>query len=61
MNLPKVICTSVIRSSHRGEAHGGCYIVDIKTEKVTQVLDWHEKTINWEGGGDRGLRGIAFF
>lgn len=62
MNLPKIICTSVVRSSYLGEAHGGCYIVDLKTGEVTQVVNWKDKTINWEGrGGDRGLRGIAFF
>jgi hypothetical protein len=62
MYLPKVICTSVIRSSYKGESHGGCYIVDLASDKIRQVLDWNDESINWEGrGGDRGLRGIAFF
>jgi hypothetical protein len=61
-NLPKVIATSVIRSSHQGESHGGAYIVDLNSDSVIQVLDWNTVNINWEGRGfDRGLRGIAFY
>ena len=59
--LPKVILSSVVRSAHKGESHGGVYLVDLETEKARQVLDWNDPTINWEGrGADRGLRGIAF-
>lgn len=62
MSLKKIICTSVIRSTYQGESHGGCYIVDLESEKITQVLDWNDGSISWEGrGNDRGLRGIAFF
>lgn len=60
--LPKVISTSVIRSSHQGESHGGVYIVDLESGKFKQVIDWNDSSINWEGrGADRGLRGIAFY
>lgn len=60
--LPKVLVSSVIRSSQEGESHGGIYIVDLETEKFKQVIDWNDATISWEGrGGDRGLRGIAFY
>lgn len=60
MVLPKIICTSVVRSAHKGESHGGAYIIDLETEEVKQVLDWNDSSINWEGrGGDRGLRGIG--
>ena len=60
--LPKVIATSVIRSSHQGESHGGLYLVDMETGDVRQLLDWNALDISWEGrGGDRGLRGIAFW
>lgn len=59
--LPKVITTSVIRSARQGESHGGVYIVDLNSGDSEQVIDWDDKSINWEGrGGDRGLRGLAF-
>jgi hypothetical protein len=59
--LPTVVCSSVVRSVHQGESHGGLYLVDLERGDTTQVLDWSESDIDWEGrGGDRGLRGIAF-
>ena len=58
--LPRVITTSVIRSARQGESHGGVYLVDLDSEDIEQVIDWNDRSINWEGrGGDRGLRGIA--
>ncbi|MEM9822793.1 MAG: hypothetical protein AAF985_17060 [Bacteroidota bacterium] len=60
--LPKVIVSSVIRSSQKGESHGGIYLVDLERETTRQVYDWNDPSISWEGrGGDRGLRGIAFY
>ena len=60
--LPKVLVSSVIRSSQKGESHGGIYLVDLETEKVSQVFDWNSPSISWEGrGGERGLRGITFY
>lgn len=59
--LPTIVCSSVIRSVHQGESHGGVYVVDLERGSSEQVLDWTEADIDWEGrGGDRGLRGIAF-
>jgi hypothetical protein len=59
--LPKVIASSVVRSTRQGESHGGVYLVDLESGTYEQVIDWNESTISWEGrGGDRGLRGIAF-
>lgn len=59
--LPIVIASSVIRSAHQGESHGGVYIIDMETGTFDQVIDWNDTSINWEGrGADRGLRGIAF-
>jgi hypothetical protein len=59
--LPTVVCSSVIRSVHQGESHGGVYLVDLQRRATEQVLDWTDADIDWEGrGGDRGLRGIAF-
>ena len=60
--LKRVIASSVIRSSHQGESHGGLYLVDLNSDKVQKVLDWDDCSIDWEGrGADRGLRGIAFY
>lgn len=60
--LPKVLVTDVIRSTHQGDSHGGVYLVDLETEEVQKKLDWNAGDIDWEGrGGDRGLRGIAFW
>lgn len=59
--LPKVVLSSVVRSAHQGESHGGVYLIDLETESIEQVVDWDDPTISWEGrGADRGLRGIAF-
>lgn len=58
--LPKVLVTSVVRSTQVGESHGGVYVVDLEAGRAEQVLDWNRTEINWEGrGGDRGLRGAA--
>ncbi len=54
--------TSVVRSAHKGESHGGVFLLDLNDRSVEQVLDWNDDSIDWEGrGGDRGLRGIAFY
>ena len=59
--LPRLLCSSVIRSVHQGESHGGVYLVDLEAGAAERVIDWSDDTIDWEGrGGDRGLRGIAF-
>jgi hypothetical protein len=61
LSLPTLVCSSVIRSVHQGESHGGVYLVQPEEGRVEQVLDWSDEGIDWEGrGGDRGLRGIAF-
>jgi hypothetical protein len=58
---PRVIVSSVVRSSHQGESHGGVYLVDFESGRSEQVMDWNDPSISWEGrGADRGLRGIAF-
>ena len=62
LKLPKVIVSSVIRSTYQGESHGGIYIVDLEDASFKQVIDWNDSNINWDGrGGDRGLRGMAFY
>ena len=60
--LPTVIASTVVRSAHQGESHGGVYIVDLETGAVEQVLHYDDPSISWEGrGGPRGLRGVAFY
>jgi len=59
--MVKLVATSVVRGSCKGESHGGIYIVDLEKECVYQTVDWTKTDIDWQGrGGDRGLRGIAF-
>lgn len=59
--LPKIVASSVVRSTHKGESHGGVYIVDLDEGSSEQKIDWDSVNISWEGrGSDRGLRGIAF-
>lgn len=58
--LPIVLASSVVRSAHQGESHGGLYLVDLASGSQRMVIDWNTWDINWEGRGlDRGLRGIA--
>ena len=60
-SLPRVVATSVIRSAHEGESHGGVYMMDLSNGACDQVVRWDFGAINWEGrGSERGLRGIAF-
>jgi hypothetical protein len=61
VSLPRLVVSSVVRSSHQGESHGGVYLVDLATRSCERVIDWDDTSISWEGrGADRGLRGIAF-
>ncbi len=60
--MTKVICSSVIRASQRGDSHGGIFVVDIDTGDYEQILDWNRPDINWDGrGGDRGIRSMRFY
>lgn len=60
--LPKIICSSVIRSSQQGNSHGGIYIVDLESGGFEEVIDWNDQSIDWSGrGADRGLRGFDFY
>lgn len=59
--FPTVVLSSVVRSSHQGESHGGVYLVDMDAGSTEMMLDWNDPSIDWAGrGADRGLRGIAF-
>ncbi len=59
--IPKLIASSVVRGAQHGESHGGLYLIDIESGRVTMTLDWNRTDIDVSGrGGDRGLRGIAF-
>jgi hypothetical protein len=59
--LPTVVVSSVVRSAHQGESHGGLYLLDLETGARRRMVDWNICDISWEGRGlDRGLRGVAF-
>lgn len=60
--LPTIVASTVVRSAHQGESHGGVYLVDLESGTFEQVVDYDDPSISWEGrGGPRGLRGIAFY
>ena len=57
----RLVATSVVRGSHKGESHGGVCLIDLHSREVLQKIDWNTVDIDWQGRGwDRGLRGIAF-
>ncbi len=59
--LPKLIATSVVRGSRKGQSHGGVYLIDFEAQRVEQKIDWNTGDIDFTGRGwDRGLRGIEF-
>jgi hypothetical protein len=61
VNLPKLIATSVVRGSQKGQSHGGVYLIDFDSQAVEQKVDWNTGEIDFTGRGwDRGLRGIEF-
>ena len=60
-HITKLIASSVVRGSHRGESHGGAFVLDLEKQSVLRTLDWSNTDIEWHGAGcGRGLRGIAF-
>jgi len=62
MSFPKIITSTVVRASQKGEAHGAVYLIDTEKEIVDKVIDYQAIDLDWTGrGGERGLRGIAFY
>ncbi|MEH6570382.1 MAG: hypothetical protein V7709_14975 [Halioglobus sp.] len=60
--LPKLIATSVVRGSEKGQSHGGVYTIDFARQRIEKHVDWNSNDIDFSNtGGDRGLRGVAFF
>jgi len=60
--LPIVIVTTIVRLAKKGEPHGYIYLIDLESEKILKTIEWDDDKIDWEGrGGDRGLRGTAFY
>ncbi|MEL0163105.1 MAG: hypothetical protein VW842_09525, partial [Halieaceae bacterium] len=56
--LPKLVATSVVRGSQKGQSHGGVYLIDFSSRQVEQKIDWNTGDIDFTGRGwDRGLRG----
>ena len=61
LKLPKLVATSVVRGSEKGQSHGGVYLIDFAEQRVEQKIDWNTGDIDFAGRGwDRGLRGIEF-
>jgi len=61
VGVRRLVATSVVRGSQKGESHGGVCLIDLQTREVVQTIDWNTVDIDWQGRGwDRGLRGIAF-
>jgi hypothetical protein len=61
LNAKRLVATSVVRGSQKGESHGGVCLIDLQAREVVQAIDWNTVDIDWQGRGwDRGLRGIAF-
>jgi len=59
--IVKLVTSTVVRETHRGESHGGVFLLDLQQQSAQHVIDWAKPDIDWLGnGGDRGLRGIAF-
>ena len=59
--LPKIIVSSVIRATNRGESHGGLYMVDLNSGQSEQILNWDSANISFrDRGSERGLRGLSF-
>lgn len=59
-HIVKLLATTIVRGSRRGESHGGLYLIDLERQLVEQPLDWNTEAIEWQGDGwDRGLRGLA--
>ena len=59
--MRRLVATSVVRGSQKGESHGGVCLIDLDAREVVQAIDWNTVDIDWQGRGwDRGLRGIAF-
>jgi hypothetical protein len=61
LSVTRLVATSVVRGSQKGESHGGVCLIDLQAREVVQVIDWNTVDIDWQGRGwDRGLRGVAF-
>ena len=61
-HVPRLLASSVVRGSRLGQSHGGLFLVDLLQGTIEQKLDWNRTDIDISGrGGDRGLRGIAFY
>ncbi len=59
--IVRLVTSTILRETHRGESHGGVFLLDLEQQSARHVVDWSDPDIEWQGkGGDRGLRGIAF-
>ena len=59
--LPTVVFSSVVRSTRQTESHGGVYLLDLETERLEQMIDWDDPTIDFTTrGGDRACGASHF-
>ena len=49
--MPKLIATSVVRGSQKGQSHGGVYLIDFENQIVEQKIDWNSGDIDFSGRG----------
>ena len=47
VRIPKLIATSVIRGSEKGQSHGGVYLIDFERQSVEQKIDWNSGDIDF--------------
>ena len=60
--MAKVIASSVVRASQKGDEHGHIFIADLYSEKLECVFSLADQDIDWAGrGGERGIRGIQVY
>jgi len=60
--MTKVIVSSVIRASQKGDEHGHIFLADLDSEDFECVFSLADQDINWAGrGGERGIRGVQVY
>lgn len=58
--LAQLLVSTVNRKAHRGQQHGGLYVLDLAQQSGRCVVEWADPDIEWlADGSDRGLRGVV--
>ena len=45
LQLPKLVATSVVRGSEKGQSHGGVYLIDFAEQRVEQLVQNSDGTL----------------